>query len=88
MININKLTGEVLGASIEIQKGVNVTLPEGLWPFARLASRDRAKNQHTLCELCVSVVNMFSNESREGRVGRLASCVSVPQALRVEILKA
>jgi hypothetical protein len=33
MININRLTGEVLGASIEIQKGVNFTLPEGLGLF-------------------------------------------------------
>ena len=32
MIDRNNRIGEVLGASIEIQKGVNVTPPEGLCP--------------------------------------------------------
>jgi len=33
MIDKNNRIGEVLGASIEIQKGVNVTPPEGLVLF-------------------------------------------------------
>jgi len=28
--------------------------PEGLCPFGRSGSRDRAKKEYTLCELCVS----------------------------------
>ena len=66
---------------------VDETLPEGLCPFTLSVFPDGAK-KFTLCDLCVSVVNMFSNESREGRVGRFARFVFVLQALSVAILKA
>ena len=51
MMDGDNRIGEVLGASIKIQRGIDVIQPEGLCPFGRSGSRDRAKREHTLCAL-------------------------------------
>jgi len=56
MIDRNNRIGEVLGASIEVQKGVNVTLPEGLCPFAR-SKWGSGKNK--INSLCLSGEHVF-----------------------------
>ena len=78
MINGNDHMGEVLGASIKIQRWTKLTPPEGLCPFGRSVparhqlrlqalaggSPDRTKKEYTLCELCASVVRENSTDNR------------------------
>jgi hypothetical protein len=48
MPDANTMTGDVTCAAIEVSGTMTVTPPEGLGPFGRSESRDRAKNKHTL----------------------------------------
>ena len=50
MIHINKLTGEGLGAPVELHKTIKGVLLEGLWAFARLETTiGQKKNPPSAC---------------------------------------
>ena len=46
----------VIGAPAEAEQEIKMDLPGGLGPFAQSVSRDRIKENITLCVLCASVV--------------------------------